>query len=165
MLLARSWCLCVELSAQIVAVGIRLAHLGDLIRRLPDPAGRGPSQIRPDVTSSRTGVGCSATVTMFIMKKGASIVMAIVAHTRSFIIGVDTHARNHAISILACPTGEIVDEAQFPATTTGLSGAVSWAGRRAGGDAGVLWVIEAPMGHVWRAPHRMLDTRSSRPRA
>lgn len=68
--------------------------------------------------------------------------MAIVAHTRPFVIGVDTHARNHAVSILACPTGEIVDEAQFPATTAGLSRAVSWVGRRTGGDVGVLWVIE-----------------------
>ena len=61
--------------------------------------------------------------------------MAIVAHARPFVIGVDTHARNHAISILACPTGEIVDEAQFPTTAAGLSRAVSWAGRRTGGDA------------------------------
>ena len=68
--------------------------------------------------------------------------MAIVAHTRPFVIGVDTHARNHALSILACPIGEIVDGAQFPATTAGLSRAVSWAARRTGGDAGVLWAIE-----------------------
>jgi transposase len=76
------------------------------------------------------------------LKKGTSIAMAIVAHARPFVIGVDTHARNHAISILACPTGEIVDEAKFPATTAGLSRAVAWAGRRTDGDAGVLWVIE-----------------------
>lgn len=68
--------------------------------------------------------------------------MAIVAHTRPFVIGVDTHARNHAISILACPTGEILDEAKFPATTAGLSRAVAWAGRRTGGDLDTLWVIE-----------------------
>lgn len=68
--------------------------------------------------------------------------MAIVAHTSPFVIGVDTHARNHAVSILACPTGEIIDEAQFPATAAGLSRAVSWAGRRTGGDTAVLWVIE-----------------------
>jgi transposase len=58
------------------------------------------------------------------LKKGTSIAMAIVAHTRPFVIGVDTHARNHAISILACPTGEILDEAKFPATAAGLSRAV-----------------------------------------
>ncbi len=68
--------------------------------------------------------------------------MAIVAHTRPFVIGVDTHARNHAISVLACPAGELVDESQFPATTAGLSRAVSWAARRTGGDADALWVIE-----------------------
>ena len=68
--------------------------------------------------------------------------MAIVAHTHPFVIGVDTHARNHAVSILACPHGEILDEAQFPATSAGLARAVSWAGRRTGGDLGALWVIE-----------------------
>lgn len=68
--------------------------------------------------------------------------MAIVAHARPFVIGVDTHARNHAVSILACPTGEIVDEAQFPATADGLSRAVTWVGCRTGGDVTVLWVIE-----------------------
>ena len=68
--------------------------------------------------------------------------MAIVAHARPFVIGVDTHARNHAISILACPTGEVIDEAQFPTTTAGLSRAVCWVGRRTGGDVDVLWVIE-----------------------
>lgn len=68
--------------------------------------------------------------------------MAIVAHARPFVIGVDTRARNHAVSILACPTGEIVDEAQFPDTAAGLSRAVSWAGHRTGGDVTVLWVIE-----------------------
>ena len=68
--------------------------------------------------------------------------MTIVAHAHPFVIGVDTHARNHAVSILACPTGELVDDAQFPTTAAGLSRAVSWAGRRTGGDATVLWVIE-----------------------
>lgn len=68
--------------------------------------------------------------------------MTIVAHAHPFVIGVDTHARNHAVSILACPTSELIDEAQFPATAAGLSRAVSWAGRRTGGDAEVLWVIE-----------------------
>lgn len=35
--------------------------------------------------------------------------MAIVAHLYRFIVGVDTHARNHVLSILECATGaEIV---------------------------------------------------------
>lgn len=53
--------------------------------------------------------------------------MAIVAHTHPFVIGVDTHARNHALAILAAPTGEVIDDAQFPATPAGLARAVSWA--------------------------------------
>src|SRR5215212_2573048 len=68
--------------------------------------------------------------------------MAIVAHTHPFVIGVDAHARNHAVAILACPTGEVVDDAQFPATVAGLQRAVSWVARRTGGDLDVLWVIE-----------------------
>lgn len=83
--------------------------------------------------------------------------MAIVAHTRPFVIGVDTHARNHAISILACPIGEIVDEAQFPATTAGLSRAASWAARRTGGDAGVLWAIEGTDTHGARLARAASD--------
>jgi len=145
------------LSAQVGATGTRPTHLGDLISRLPDPAGLGSSQIRPDVTSSRTSAGRSATVTISIMSRGASIAMAIVAHTRPFVIGVDTHARNHAISILACPIGEIVDEAQFPATTAGLSRAASWAARRTGGDAGVLWAIEGTDTHGARLARAASD--------
>jgi len=68
--------------------------------------------------------------------------MAIVAHTHPFVIGVDAHARNHAVAILVCPTGEVVDDAQFPATVAGLQRAVSWVARRTGGDLDVLWVIE-----------------------
>jgi len=68
--------------------------------------------------------------------------MAIVAHTHPFVIGVDTHARSHAISILASPNGEVIDDAQFPATAAGLTRAVAWAGRRTDGDLDALWVIE-----------------------
>ena len=39
--------------------------------------------------------------------------MSMVAHTHPFVIGVDAHARNHALAILACPTGEVLDEGQF----------------------------------------------------
>lgn len=68
--------------------------------------------------------------------------MSIVAHTRPFVIGVDAHARTHALAILACPAGEILDEAQFPATAAGLQRAISWVARRTGGDLDTLWVIE-----------------------
>jgi len=68
--------------------------------------------------------------------------MTIVAHAYPFVIGVDAHARNHAVAVLACPTGELLDETQFPATVAGLQRAVSWVARRTGGDLPVLWVIE-----------------------
>ncbi len=68
--------------------------------------------------------------------------MTIVAHAHPFVIGVDTHAKSHALSILATPHGEAVDEATFPTTTAGIARAIDWVGRRTGGDLGVLWVIE-----------------------
>lgn len=68
--------------------------------------------------------------------------MTIVAHTHPFVIGVDTHARSHAIAVLAAPHGELVDSTSFPATAAGLARAIDWAGRRTGGDLQVLWVIE-----------------------
>jgi transposase len=68
--------------------------------------------------------------------------MTIVAHAYPFVIGVDAHARNHALAVLASPIGELLDETQFPATVAGLQRAVSWVARRTGGDLAVLWVIE-----------------------
>jgi transposase len=68
--------------------------------------------------------------------------VTIVAHTYPFVIGVDTHARNHALSILATPHGEVVDDAEFPATSAGMARALDWVGRRTGGDLEALWVID-----------------------
>lgn len=68
--------------------------------------------------------------------------MTIVAHTHPFVIGVDTHARNHALSILAMPHGEVVDDGEFPTTSAGIARAIDWAARRTDGDLQVLWVIE-----------------------
>lgn len=83
--------------------------------------------------------------------------MAIVAHTHPFVIGVDTHARNHAVSVLACPLGEIFAEAQFPATRAGLVRAVSWARRRTGGDLDTLWVIEGTGTYGARLAREAID--------
>jgi transposase len=95
------------------------------------------------VTSSRIGTGrLWRPHVLSAIEEGASITMTIVAHAHPFVIGVDAHARNHAVAVLACPTGEVVDEAQFPATVAGLQRAVSWVARRTGGDLDVLWVIE-----------------------
>lgn len=46
--------------------------------------------------------------------------MAIVAHTRPFVIGVDTHARNHSFAVLTAATGEQIAAKQFPTTSAGL---------------------------------------------
>lgn len=67
--------------------------------------------------------------------------MAIVAHTHPFVIGVDTHARNHVLAILAA-TGQVIDTGQFPVTAAGMARAVAWAARRTGADPAALWVIE-----------------------
>ncbi|MFJ9752977.1 IS110 family RNA-guided transposase [Streptomyces chartreusis] len=65
----------------------------------------------------------------------------IVAHTHSFVIGVDTHARTHTYAVLAA-NGEHLDTETFPNTHAGRARAISWVGRRTGGDLGALWVIE-----------------------
>ena len=67
--------------------------------------------------------------------------MTIVAHAHPFVVGVDTHARNHVLAVLAA-TGEAIDTAQFPTTAAGIARAISWAARRTGGDLAALWVIE-----------------------
>ncbi|RZS60693.1 IS110 family transposase [Xylanimonas ulmi] len=68
--------------------------------------------------------------------------MTIVAHAHPFVIGVDTHAKKHALSILAAPVGEVVDDGEFPTTTAGIGRAIAWAGRRTRGGQDVLWVVE-----------------------
>lgn len=68
--------------------------------------------------------------------------MTIVAQTYPFVIGVDTHARSHAVCVLRAPLGEVVAGKQFPATTSGLTRAVAWAAERCEGNLAALWVIE-----------------------
>ena len=96
----------------------------------------------PDVTSSRTGTGRFGDRTSCPLSRKERRSPTIVAHAYPFVIGVDAHARSHALAVLASPTGELLDETQFPATVAGLQRAVSWVARRTGGDLAVLWVIE-----------------------
>lgn len=67
--------------------------------------------------------------------------MTIVAHAHPFVVGVDTHARNHALAVLAAGTGEVIAAEQFPATPQEWR-AVAWAARRTGGELDTRWVIE-----------------------
>ena len=68
--------------------------------------------------------------------------MTIVAHSHSFVVGVDTHARHHVYAVVATGTGELVDTRGFPTTIAGIKRALAWVGRLSGADLGVLWVVE-----------------------
>lgn len=68
--------------------------------------------------------------------------MSIVAHTRPFVIGVDTHARKHCYAILTAVTGALIATNEFPTTPSGMKRALSWVARLTGGDLAALWVIE-----------------------
>ena len=83
--------------------------------------------------------------------------MTIVAHARPFVVGVDTHARNHALAILAAATGELLAAEQFPATKTGMDRSIAWVGRRTGGDLATLWVIEGVGTYGARLAHIAAD--------
>ncbi|WP_433861791.1 IS110 family transposase [Streptomyces sp. L7] len=65
----------------------------------------------------------------------------IVAQSRPYVIGVDTHARTHTYALLAA-SGSHVGTETFPNTPAGRSRAITGAGRRTGGEADVLWAIE-----------------------
>ena len=64
-----------------------------------------------------------------------------VAHTHSFVIGVDTHGKTHTYAVLTSNGRHLGTEA-FPNTHAGRAGPIAWAARRTGGDLGTLWVIE-----------------------
>jgi hypothetical protein len=68
--------------------------------------------------------------------------MSIVAHSYPFVVGVDTHARNHVYAILVPTTGALLETREFPTTTAGIDRAMAWVGRRTDADADALWVIE-----------------------
>jgi hypothetical protein len=68
--------------------------------------------------------------------------MSIVAHSYPFVVGVDTHAKNHVYAILNALTGELLQTRDFPTTSTGINRAIAWAARLTGADFAVLWVIE-----------------------
>jgi hypothetical protein len=78
---------------------------------------------------------------VFLDQEGLPTAVTIVAHNHPFVIGVDTHARNHALAILAA-TGQQIDSAEFPTTKAGMARAIAWVARRTGGDLAALWVIE-----------------------
>ncbi len=68
--------------------------------------------------------------------------MSIVAHAHPFVVGVDTHARNHVYTILTAATSAVLDTKAFPTTAAGINRALAWIARRTQADADTLWVIE-----------------------
>ena len=68
--------------------------------------------------------------------------MSIVAHCHPFVVGVDTHARNHVYAILDATNGAMLDTQSFPTTAAGINRAIKWVARRTNADADTLWVIE-----------------------
>lgn len=48
--------------------------------------------------------------------------MSIVAHPHSFVVGVDTHARQHVYTILTAHTGAVLDTQDFPTTALASTG-------------------------------------------
>ncbi|MGP9815159.1 IS110 family transposase, partial [Glutamicibacter sp. 363] len=68
--------------------------------------------------------------------------LSIVSHCHPFVVGVDTHARNHVYAILDAANGALLDTQSFPTTAAGINRAIKWVARRSNADADTLWVIE-----------------------
>ncbi len=66
----------------------------------------------------------------------------IVAHCHPFVVGVDTHARNHVYAIIDSSNGALLDTQSFPVTSSGINRAITWVARRTEGNADTLWIIE-----------------------
>lgn len=61
--------------------------------------------------------------------------MAIVAHSYRFIVGVDTHAKNHVLSILECITGAQIVCHSFANTPSGHARARAWIAKHTKAEA------------------------------
>ena len=68
--------------------------------------------------------------------------LSIVSHCHPFVVGVDTHTRNHVYAILDATNGALLDTQSFPTTAAGINRAIEWVARRTNADADTLWVIE-----------------------
>ncbi|QCO98441.1 IS110 family transposase [Arthrobacter sp. 24S4-2] len=67
---------------------------------------------------------------------------SIVALSHPFVVGVDTHARNHVYAILDATNGAMLDKQAFPTSAAGINRAIKWVARRTNADADTLWVVE-----------------------
>ncbi|GAA1498312.1 IS110 family transposase [Paeniglutamicibacter kerguelensis] len=94
------------------------------------------------MTSIRTGTGRQRPDHMSAKRKGAVTAMAIVAHSYPFVVGVDTHARNHVYAIINTATAAVLETRDFPTTAAGIKRSIAWVARRTGADMATLWAIE-----------------------
>jgi transposase len=78
--------------------------------------------------------------------------VTIVAHSRPFVVGVDTHAKTHTYAVIDA-TGQLLGCEQFPTTAQGVARAIAWVGRRTTGQAEALWVIESVATYGARLAH------------
>ena len=67
--------------------------------------------------------------------------MSIVAEQYEFVIGVDTHAATHTLSVITAATGAVIDQAVFSTTPSGLDRALTWITRHVDEHAALV-VIE-----------------------
>jgi hypothetical protein len=77
-----------------------------------------------------------------LQRKSTVTALSIVAYSHPFVVGVDTHARNHVYAILDASTCALLDTREFPTTMAGINRAISWAAHRTSADADTLWVVE-----------------------
>jgi len=84
--------------------------------------------------------------------------VTIVAHSRPFVIGVDTHAKTHTYAVIDA-TGQSLGCEQFPTTAKGIARAIAWVGRRSRGQAEALWVISRPVAQECRSGTRSRSLR------
>ncbi|MGP5002279.1 hypothetical protein ACTXIX_17110, partial [Glutamicibacter ardleyensis] len=56
--------------------------------------------------------------------------LSIVAYSHPFVVGVDTHVRNHVYAIVNASNGALLETRQFPTTGSGINRAIKWVARR-----------------------------------
>lgn len=96
--------------------------------------------------------------------------MSIVAETYRFVVGVDTHAREHQFALVEAATGQVVAQAGFATSVAGLRRAADWIGRSTGGDRGAVLVSAEGTGsygaslcrHLLEHGYRVVDAPSPR---
>lgn len=94
--------------------------------------------------------------------------MTIVAYSHPFVVGVDTHARNHVFATIAAASGQLLETRNFPTTASGINRAIAWVARRTDADLTTLWGWsreQLPMALCSQARSRGPATRSPKPRA